>query len=154
MHPGCTRFPSKTAAAATTATPSVLPTRSIADPTPADSHVLEGRAFVGDGDASPPLASGSESPGAAAITPASEEAPGPARYCAAHAPTGAVNVTANRCKHPGGCSVQPYFGREGGGQPAEFCARHRKKGMTDVRNPRCAYFLSRCLHHLMHVTYI
>ncbi|CAM9845306.1 unnamed protein product [Ectocarpus sp. 13 AM-2016] len=64
--------------------------------------------------------------------------PGPARYCAAHAPAGATNVTASLCRHPGGCSVQPYFGREGGGQQPEFCALHRKPGMTDVRNPRCA----------------
>lgn len=60
----------------------------------------------------------------------------PARYCAAHAPAGAVNVAASRCRHPG-CSVQPSFGREGAGEPASYCARHRKRGMTDVKNPRC-----------------
>ncbi|CAM9835595.1 unnamed protein product [Scytosiphon promiscuus] len=64
-------------------------------------------------------------------------ATGPARYCALHAPAGAANVTAARCKHPGGCSVQPCFGREGGGKGAGFCARHRRRGMTDIRNPRC-----------------
>ncbi|CAN0456219.1 unnamed protein product, partial [Laminaria digitata] len=62
--------------------------------------------------------------------------PGPARYCAAHAPKGSINVAASRCRHPR-CSVQPTFGRAGGGEPAAYCARHCKKGMVDVKNPRC-----------------
>lgn len=103
LHPGCTRFPSKSGAVATTKSQPSEENRETAA-------------------------------GGAAATAAAR--PGPARYCAAHAPAGAANVTASRCRHPGGCSVQPYFGREGGGQQPEFCALHRKPGMTDVRNPR------------------
>ncbi|CAM9446426.1 unnamed protein product [Pylaiella littoralis] len=137
LHPGCTRFPSKSAAVPATTPFSVPSTPPVAESTAADSQALEKGAVMGEGDASPLSASGSGSPAAAPATTPTAEAPGPARYCAAHAPTGAVNVAASRCRHPGGCSVQPYFGREGGGQQAEFCARHRKRGMTDVRNPRC-----------------
>ncbi|CAM9865202.1 unnamed protein product [Ectocarpus fasciculatus] len=118
LHPGCTRFPSKSGAAATT----------MPHPSQENAH--------GPTQSSPAPAETAAGAAAGAATAAVH--PGPARYCAAHAPTGAANVTASRCRHPGGCSVQPYFGREGGGQQPEFCALHRKPGMTDIRNPRCA----------------
>eukprot|EP00903_Cladosiphon_okamuranus_P012092 g11351.t1 len=150
LHPGCTRFPSKSAAAAAAGVVATArehlndggsngisaeaPLSTADSPPPA-------RAAVPDGDTpttpSPSAAAASES-GAPARAATTTGATGAARYCALHAPAGAVNVTAGRCRHPGGCPVQPCFGYEGAGQPAEFCARHRKKGMTDVRNPRCS----------------
>lgn len=69
----------------------------------------------------------------------SVKARGAAKYCAAHAPRGSVNVVAMQCRSLG-CSKQPSFGREGSGEPAMFCARHRKRRMTDVKNPRCWTF--------------
>ncbi|CAM9181478.1 unnamed protein product, partial [Hapterophycus canaliculatus] len=123
MHPGCTKFPSKsgeTAETATTSTPSTVLTPT----TPASQAPREI-------EAEPAASSLAE-----AVVPKAVVR-GPARFCAAHAPTGAANVTASRCRYPGGCPVQPYFGREGGGQGAEFCAQHRRRGMTDIRNPRC-----------------
>lgn len=119
IHPGCTRFPSKSGAAATTKSQPYEQNARGLTQSPAETAA-----------------------GGAAAIPAAH--PGPARYCAAHAPAGAPNVTASRCRHPGGCSVQPYFGREGGGQQPEFCALHRKPGMTDVRNPRSVRNVSAC----------
>lgn len=125
LHPGCNRFPSKSGdvtPAETSEPPTVLA------PTPPGFQAPREKG------AEPAAPAPTET--AAAAAAAAMPKPGPARYCAAHAPTGAANVTASRCRHPGGCPVQPYFGREGGGQRPEFCARHRRKGMTDIRNPR------------------
>ena len=150
-HPGCTRLPSKSAAApaAAVAVAAILPpspsplSPAIAGnhrPLPAADSQAPSRVGPFDGHTpTPPVpAAASAAAELGTARTATTTATGAAKYCAEHAPAGAVNVTAGRCQHPGGCSVQPYFGREGLGQPAEFCARHRKKGMTDVRNPRCA----------------
>lgn len=155
LHPGCERFPSKSGPL-----PLPLSTASITNLAPPAATMAAktrtnrnenddvGGSACGGGDVDKPDRSGTMStdsndasefcakPFASSRDQVAVDGPGPARYCAAHAPTGSVNVVAVRCRHSG-CSVQPSFGREGAGELAIFCARHRKQGMTDVRNPRC-----------------
>ena len=133
-HPGCSRIPSKSDGPPPL-TPSASTSKDLGNRAPNPGTVDGGgKPTPNQSTASDKLTT--ESSCKSTASGGQEEAWGAAKYCAAHAPQGSVDVVSMRCREPG-CTTQPSFGREGSGEPAMFCARHRKKGMTDVKNPRC-----------------